>query len=468
MTAYEPLDRTLATLFAEEAAASAPADLASRILADTARRRPRSGWRARIAQASAGGLLGVRPAGGVAGRGLVSPLAILALLALLAAGTLVVGWALNRQPVPPTLRGAFVPAGSLPVPATTVLLQPGGDVIVIGGRATAAGGLGSLAVQPEPILIYDPATGASREIGSTAASVGTAIPLADGRVLAIELAPSGPGGGSGGQSVAELIDPVGGRVTPLGPTLGSHLNGAGVQLSDGRVLLVGDAAGTTEAERFDPATRTFAATEPTVRPMKQPTATLLADGRVLVVGEWDPVAILFDPVTGTFSETGAMSGPREDFTATLLADGRVLIAGGWATNGTFTDGLFTPAEPARLATTAEVYDPVTGRFSPVGAMVTPRVHHFAVALADGRVLVGGGTSSLQADVGSGGLVDPPAVVAELFDPASGTFIATGEMGIARYGAGAVRLSDGRVLVSGSVHPSGGTDPAAASSLEIFE
>lgn len=463
MTTYEPLDRTLTTLFADEATAAAPADLADRIVAVTVRLRPRPRWRARVAQAGWSPSSGFRMYG--ASQSVTRAVLLIALAMLLVAGVAIAGaLILNRQPI---LRGVFEPAGALPIPATIGLLIADGRLLVFGGTAAAEYGIGALQAAPEPMLLYDPTTGASIEIGITAASVSCAVGLDDGRVLAIELAPNGPGGGTGG-AVAELINPNTGEVNPLGQRIDRHLGGACVRLADGRVLLVGDAAGNTEATLFDPATNSFAVTGSTSLAMMQPTATLLADGRILVVGEREPIAQLYDPATGTFSPTGAMSGPHEDFTTTLLRDGRVLIAGGWATNGTVVDGNFFPSEPARLATQAEIYDPATNRFSPVGPM-SPRVYHFAVALMDGRVLIGGGSASTSADVGSGGVVDPVAATVELFDPATGAFTPTGALSVPRFGAGAVLMRDGTVLVVGSVLPmvsQGGAYPAGLS-VEIY-
>ncbi|HEY8845606.1 MAG TPA: kelch repeat-containing protein, partial [Candidatus Limnocylindrales bacterium] len=74
-------------------------------------------------------------------------------------------------------------------------------------------------------------------------------------------------------------------------------------------------------------------------------------------------------------------------------------------------------------------------FSPTGSMATARANHTATLLSDGRVLV----------IGS---VPPALASAELYDPKSGTFSPTGSMTTARSGYTATLLSDGRVLVTG--------------------
>lgn len=395
------------------------------------------------------------------------------LSALLAAAVLAMTGVLSQRPIPfPPHVGVFSPTGTLPVPATKAMVRHDGQALIFGGQGAIEVGLGALKAGPESVQLFDPVSGDSRQIGTTTSSVSYAVQLSDGRVLMIEPEiPTATAGGSSGLSIAEILDPDRGTITPVPSAAGgTHLFGAGALLEDGRVLLVGDAAGTTRADLFDPATGLINATDSTPVPMMRPTATRLLDGRVLVVGERERSAAIYDPATGTFTATGPMGSPREAFTATLVSDGRVLIVGGWSTAGTVVDGVFHPSETPHLASSVEIFDPKSGQFSSAGPMIAPRVLHFAVLLDSGDVLIGGGTSSNQADPGSGGIVEPPILDAEVFMPNSGTFARSGALGTPRFGAGAVRLLDGSVLVLGSVLPSGSgqtSDPVAASSLEIY-
>jgi hypothetical protein len=75
-------------------------------------------------------------------------------------------------------------------------------------------------------------------------------------------------------------------------------------------------------------------------------------------------------------------------------------------------------------------------------MATPRAYHGATLLADGRVLVTGGYL-FDSDIDD----DPELLVtAELWEPETGTFSATGEMTAPHSSHDAVLLEDGRVLV----------------------
>jgi hypothetical protein len=128
-------------------------------------------------------------------------------------------------------------------------------------------------------------------------------------------------------------------------------------------------------------------------------------------------------VSTGFASIGDMSVPRSGHTGTLLADGRVLVAGG-------TDD---------STHSAELFDPSTGSFKPVsGSMVHTRMGHGAALFPDGKVLI----------VGGGDLNGVLFQTAELFDPASQTFTATGDLRQVRSNASATLLPGGKILIAG--------------------
>jgi hypothetical protein len=120
---------------------------------------------------------------------------------------------------------------------------------------------------------------------------------------------------------------------------------------------------------------------------------------------------------GMFTATGNMTAFRYRHSATLLQDGRVLIAGGITQNT-------APPFGQTVTATAELYDPATGTFVATGSMSSARASHTATLLPDGRVLIAAGSGG-----GSPPLVGPEysLVRAELYDPSTGTFTATGDM-----------------------------------------
>ena len=124
---------------------------------------------------------------------------------------------------------------------------------------------------------------------------------------------------------------------------------------------------------------------------------------------------------------GSLVEARVGHTATALRDGRVLIAGG----RTLT---------ARAARTAEVFDPRTGRTTPLpDAMRSSRTDHRAVALDDGSVLLVGGHDARGR----------PLATTELFDPRSGAFVAGPELLEPRDGAAVAQIGSHLFLAGGA-------------------
>src|SRR5439155_6671880 len=113
------------------------------------------------------------------------------------------------------------------------------------------------------------------------------------------------------------------------------------------------------------------------------TATLLPSGKVLVAGGQGSSGILssaelYDPATGRWSSTGSFTEYlfRVNHTATLLPNGKVLVAGG--------------NSQSILTENAELYDPATGSWSISGSLNFRRENHTATLLPEGKVLVAGG------------------------------------------------------------------------------
>lgn len=130
---------------------------------------------------------------------------------------------------------------------------------------------------------------------------------------------------------------------------------------------------------------------------------------------------------GEFVPTGSMGEARNGASMVVLPDGKVLVAGG------IDNDQLSP-----FLSSAEIYDPQLGTFTPTGSMVTPRSGAMAGLLDDGRVVVAGGADSPTT----------ASISADIYDPATGTFTPTGSLGVARMDAASVMLSNGWLFAAG--------------------
>ena len=236
---------------------------------------------------------------------------------------------------------------------------------------------------------------------------------------------------------AELFDPATGTCTLTGSMAVGRPGHTATLLGNGEVLFAGGAGSHASAELYDPRSGGFhSAGAMTVSREGGHTATRLANGMVLFTGGWTnddgfvPLATaeLYNPVTGVFTPTGPMAVRRYTHTATLLPSGLVLIVAG---------GI---SDLASVSTSsAELYDPIAGCFAQTGSMSTSRSSHYSTLLRNGRVLVAGGWPA--------GKPTHELATAELYDPAQGTFALTASMLDYCDGAGTL-LPDGTVLLDG--------------------
>ncbi len=273
-------------------------------------------------------------------------------------------------------------------------------------------------------------------------------------------------------------------ILPVGSMRTSRAAHTTTLLKNRTVLICGGFAGSntlSSAEFYDPASNVFRSVGQMSVARAGHSATLLPDGKILFAGGvgvgWSFLksAELYDTQTKTFSTTGAMSTARESHTATLLKNGTVLITGGH--NGR--------RENIKIYSSAEIFDPLLGKFRLVNNMTKIRHKHDAVMLANGRVLITGGSDERDSKgaYSSAELYDPVSFLfkplknmnlthykhnatsilltnnniliagganrAEIYNPESGEFtIVTGSMGSKRLFSCATLLSNGQILITG--------------------
>jgi hypothetical protein len=275
---------------------------------------------------------------------------------------------------------------------------------------------------------------------------------------------------------AELFTATGGGTwAPTGPLHTPRFGHSAVRRADGTVLVAGgtgvrsgqSTGALRSVELYHPDKETWEEVAPMNDARTGHVAVVLDNGQVLVIGGAVPVSRtdeaalayceLFDGEKWT--PTGSMLVPRAGHQAVLLDAGTVVLVTGGRPPGPGGDGTFDPG----ARSTAELYHRSTGVWTDAQPMPAGRAGHRAVALADGRVLVVGGTD---------GLADAGFASAAIYDPTKDNWTVVGGLATGRADFAAAALPDGRVLVTGGVVRSGpaaaGPDPVEVTAVtEVF-
>lgn len=324
---------------------------------------------------------------------------------------------------------------------------------------------------------------------SQALAYQTATLLQNGKVLVA----GGFGTGGSLSAVPQLYDPATNAWTAAGTLATPPIFHTATLLPNGKVLVAGGNVGpgvvTAAAELYDPATNTWSPAASLAIPRSGASATLLPNGKVLVAGghgfggKYLSSTEIYDPATNTWMPGPNLRQPRGDHVAVLLATGKVLVAGGmailenltelydpetnsWTAGGSLTlnresgetmtllpngkvlmaGGLtFNGTFVAPTATT-EIYDPATNTWTASGNLSTALAYHTASLLPNGNVLIIGGDN--------GGNV--PQAGTNLYNPATNTWSTSGSLATARASHTATLLQSGKLLVAGGMTLSGAT------------
>lgn len=191
---------------------------------------------------------------------------------------------------------------------------------------------------------------------------------------------------------------------------------------------------------------------------------LLAGGFATVNGAALKTAEIYDPLSRRFTATGSLTVARGSHTATLLS--KLIKPAG-----------FVPADPVLVAGGAdgsgtplgslEIYDPATGLFqTDPSPMAFPRFGHSATLFADRTVLLAGGTT-LPLNQPT-----PTAAIYTLTSLTGGVLTSAvtataGQMTNSRTGLAAARLTTGQVLITGGFVLAGGS-LTALNTAEIYD
>ena len=157
------------------------------------------------------------------------------------------------------------------------------------------------------------------------------------------------------------------------------------------------------------------------------TATLIGSDRVLVAGSpTSPVCEVYNVVSNTWTTVGSMAENRYCHSTVLLPSGKVMVIGGYDYSSGST----------RAST--EIFDPATGLWTSGGSMAAGRYFATAVNDGNGHVYVVGGY-----DAGSGAVGG-----VESYSIVPGTWTAVSGLSYYSLGAAGSLLANGSVVIAG--------------------
>ena len=302
-------------------------------------------------------------------------------------------------------------------------------LVLVAGGANASGPLATAE-------LFNPNTNAWSSAGSLASAryLHTATLLANGSVLV-----TGGAGAAGDLATAELYNPSTNSWSDAGALSVARYGQTATLLPGGQVLVAGGESSTATAsvlataELYSPATNAWTPTGSLNTARYLASATLLPGGQVLAAGgisaqSYTASAELYNPATGLWTPTGSLATARSDASMTLLPSGSVLVAGG-------------DAGSAGSVAGAEIYNPATGKWSGGGTLATSRTHHTATLLSGGQVLVVGGQ-------GLAGSTTTTLASAESYNPVTNVWSPAGSLATARAGHSASVLANGALVLAG--------------------